>query len=687
MADNDYDVEIPQYVPGQKAATLAYQNNNPGNIRYVGQSDAVPGVGGFAKFKDPSTGYHALRNHVEKHQDKTLEQYIHDYAPPTDGNNTAAYIKSAQDALGVAPGTKLSAVDRDALAQFQAHQESRTKVAPADPETMIRRIESQHQSTATPGEDPEALIKQVEDQHKATTATAPVPTKAPQGSWNSQHDTLENIAEQAEDIGGQLGRNIGGLGQAVYHKGKDVLHAILHPVDTYNTLANTPMDKPEDQLPKLSELPVIGPLSEGRYGAAVGDVATGALLGKAGELVEGAPPFARTKGAATADAVLKASDPKEILNQQLLQKVQASKPIPPELDTPVSEESYQASAKPLTEALQPQNGMEFKDVQARRLIPLLKAEEPLIGNLDNPKTVVPRMRQALDIAKLRNRTEFQPYVDAAEARGAKFETDSTAQAMKSSISDQFKREHAQEAADLSAWVDSVYKGKTMSPSEFQDGIETNNAKLKAYFKAKGDVQNAQALTQVEKAMTLAQQDAYHDTLYKGLDPKLGGASLRELQARYGSLAEGSKSLATLEDKLAKASTSVGPLQKTRAGLEGIGKVIDLQHPLSGLAKIIPEETTQGKLARAFKSYPKQSTLKEVPKPLPWELSSPGSAEFGRQRGLDEQTLPSTALTNAKNQHSDIPIEQLRLKKTGPGIFSWQRQLFPETPERPVEPRP
>lgn len=608
MAD-DFDIEIPQYAPGQPAsAQLAYKNNNPGNIRYVGQPDAEPGEGGFARFKDPASGYRNLRQHVEKHQDKTLEQYIHSYAPPTDGNDTARYVSDASKTLGVPPTTKLSDVDRDALAQFQARKESATKVktGPNEAERMLRGIETTHSGGGS--NEAEDILKDIETGH---TQSQPA-----QGSWNPNHDVLENVADQLEDMGGQVGRNIGGLASSVAQKGKDVFHAIMHPVDTYNTISNTPLDKPEDQIPKLSDIPVLGPASQGRYGAAAGDVVTGALLGKAGDTILGdALPFARTKAAATANAALPLS-PKELLNQQLLKKVNGAKPVPPELTTPISEESYQASAKPLTEALQPQNGMDFKDVQARRLIPLLKAEEPLVGNLDNPKTVVPRMRKAMDIAKLRNRTEFQPFVDAEEARGAKYETDSTAQAMKNAIPEQFKREHAQEATDLSKKIDEIYKGKTMSPSEFQDGIEGNNAKLKAYFKAKGDVQNAQAATQVEKAVTLAQQDAFHDTLYNGLDPKTGGASLRELQARYGALAKGNKYLQALEDKNAKANTSVGPLQKTRAGLESVGKVIDLQHPISGLAKIIPAETTEGKLVRAFKSYPKQSTLKNVPGPSP-----------------------------------------------------------------------
>ena len=40
------------YYPG----SLAYTNNNPGNLIYAGQSGAVQGSGGFAKFPDYSTG-------------------------------------------------------------------------------------------------------------------------------------------------------------------------------------------------------------------------------------------------------------------------------------------------------------------------------------------------------------------------------------------------------------------------------------------------------------------------------------------------------------------------------------------------------------------------------------------------------------------------------------------------------
>ena len=40
---------------------LNIRNNNPGNLRFVGQAGATPGEGGFAKFETPQAGLDALR--------------------------------------------------------------------------------------------------------------------------------------------------------------------------------------------------------------------------------------------------------------------------------------------------------------------------------------------------------------------------------------------------------------------------------------------------------------------------------------------------------------------------------------------------------------------------------------------------------------------------------------------------
>lgn len=108
--------------------TLAFQNNNPGNLRFVGQTGATQGVGGFAKFSTPEAGYSALKNQIRLDQERglTLEKFITKYAPPSE-NNTALYISQMEKALGVPRGTSLSQIDVDDLAAAVAMKESGTR--------------------------------------------------------------------------------------------------------------------------------------------------------------------------------------------------------------------------------------------------------------------------------------------------------------------------------------------------------------------------------------------------------------------------------------------------------------------------------------------------------------------------------------------------------------------------------
>lgn len=117
-------IQIPQ------ESRLAFVNNNPGNLKFVGQAGAKYGEKGFAKFATPEAGYKALVKQVELDQSRglTLEKFIHKYAPPTE-NNTSQYIAQAVAALGINPQTPITAADSQALAKFIAKKESSTKIS------------------------------------------------------------------------------------------------------------------------------------------------------------------------------------------------------------------------------------------------------------------------------------------------------------------------------------------------------------------------------------------------------------------------------------------------------------------------------------------------------------------------------------------------------------------------------
>lgn len=117
------------YIPG---GTLADRNNNPGNLRFVGQAGATQGEGGFARFNSPEDGFQALINQVNLDQSRglTLAQFVNKYAPPTE-NNTSLYIQQMSQWLGVGADVPLSSIDVQKVAEMVAKKESGTQMVSA----------------------------------------------------------------------------------------------------------------------------------------------------------------------------------------------------------------------------------------------------------------------------------------------------------------------------------------------------------------------------------------------------------------------------------------------------------------------------------------------------------------------------------------------------------------------------
>jgi hypothetical protein len=89
--------------------SLAQRNNNPGNLRFVGQAGAVQGEGGFAKFATPDDGFNALNNQISLDASRGLDVsgFLNKYAPSSE-NDTNNYISLFTKMLGVSPTDKLS---------------------------------------------------------------------------------------------------------------------------------------------------------------------------------------------------------------------------------------------------------------------------------------------------------------------------------------------------------------------------------------------------------------------------------------------------------------------------------------------------------------------------------------------------------------------------------------------------
>lgn len=104
---------------------LSYVNNNPGNLRFAGQSGAQQGQGGFAKFDSPAAGFSALVKQVKTDAGRglSLASFISKFAPPSE-NDTTQYIKQVATSLGISPTTPISKVDAVKVAKAMAKKES-----------------------------------------------------------------------------------------------------------------------------------------------------------------------------------------------------------------------------------------------------------------------------------------------------------------------------------------------------------------------------------------------------------------------------------------------------------------------------------------------------------------------------------------------------------------------------------
>lgn len=121
------------------ASRIAKSHNNPGNLKYAGQAGAeegepAKGGGHWAKFASPEAGYDAIGRQIDGDAAKgmTVRNFVENYAPKKDGNDTEGYVADAAKSLGVDPNAPLGEVDKTRLQRFVARRESSTVV----PETF-----------------------------------------------------------------------------------------------------------------------------------------------------------------------------------------------------------------------------------------------------------------------------------------------------------------------------------------------------------------------------------------------------------------------------------------------------------------------------------------------------------------------------------------------------------------------
>jgi hypothetical protein len=92
------------------SGSLAQRNNNPGNLKYAGQTGAIgQDANGFAIFDSLASGQAALVNQLNLYADRglTLSQALNIYAPPSE-NDTNNYVSFVSSQTGVDPNQPLA---------------------------------------------------------------------------------------------------------------------------------------------------------------------------------------------------------------------------------------------------------------------------------------------------------------------------------------------------------------------------------------------------------------------------------------------------------------------------------------------------------------------------------------------------------------------------------------------------
>ncbi len=108
-----------QQVEGYYPGSLAYTNNNPGNLvytsYYASAYGATQGAGGFAKFPDYATGYAAMQHQiqVDAARGDSISDLTYSWLGSGTGGDSASYAATIASALGVDPSTSVQSLISD----------------------------------------------------------------------------------------------------------------------------------------------------------------------------------------------------------------------------------------------------------------------------------------------------------------------------------------------------------------------------------------------------------------------------------------------------------------------------------------------------------------------------------------------------------------------------------------------
>jgi hypothetical protein len=106
-----------QHHEGWFEGSRSWRNNNPGNVRFIGQKLAIgKDKDNFAIFKTYEDGFSTLKRMVERaarglsnvySPEDTLYRFFSKYAPSSDNNDPMRYAEAVAERLKVSPTIKL----------------------------------------------------------------------------------------------------------------------------------------------------------------------------------------------------------------------------------------------------------------------------------------------------------------------------------------------------------------------------------------------------------------------------------------------------------------------------------------------------------------------------------------------------------------------------------------------------
>lgn len=686
-----------QEIEGWHPGSTSQVNNNPGNLKYAKQAGATGAdEKGFAKFPDYKTGLDALNKQIQLDASRglTIQQFADKYAPASDHNDPKGYAARLAAATGHDVNSRLSGDSLDSLgpqdsldklnvgkAGYGVHPSGTPVVAPSTSfeylgNVLHRGVDGALRGVGLPDTSDPAWQNPI---RAKDILPALNPWNLVKGLGQAGSEQLQKTAQSARQM-----TTADGLSNKVGAAGEMLGHAAAAAFPPLAPAANAP------DVAKTGD--VFGALMQS--GANLGSVFGGGKAATPGEAAAGMDKYPL-----------------------------APKPLTPE------EANFQTSAKHLTEAVKPgPQTPKFQD-SLRTVLPEYKALEPVVGPITTKNRAI-----AGQLAEAKYKQNFQNYLEPAVDRNTQVDGNAIADEKMDAIPSSLRPDPADDPSNPFVQSKNAQYAKLKDEADsfrrpfdlptLYDRLQENNAEAQQFHNMNGDQKYAAQLAGRPQAQVNAEGVGFRKALYNAIDPYTNGSNIAESQGRYSDLIHFRQQMDRLDNNIAQQPTPSATQKYATAASDAFGLVTGQGAQMIKRRALEPDALAT-KVAKGFKNYegdplpqipapPSSITPPSVPKSTDMTLTSPsGRAQFTVQRdlfgpehpayteGSEVGSKPNFELT--RPDRADFETQRtlnlngpfpnsfggpgLKLTPTDPKTFDWQRALFPEMPERPVEPPP